>query len=530
MPKYKLSNGKFIIVKDNDVQDFLNSDIGKGATIVEEIPAPVAAENYVKTPGINFDDYLKPVKTEDSASVDPTVESKDMGSKLVDTSSELQSAKPNRYLKFKGGKVVYEDQYLSKYAGKDGLPASFDDYAKMWKTKPLTFDSPEITVKSKKTEELIPSLKNAWKKREYNKDTEMYEPSFNDVLLDLDEEEAVEMFRSAYKGSGIEFEESNQIFDKKKGKELDSEVLFTDAVRMKILDKKTGEYIYSKPIELQRGEDFNERNESIINNFIESNKDKIDASKWVRTQNKQLIELEKWQEENFKPELKQKETQLKEKFLDNPNLFDAVDEIVPDIESSSVYTFGGGVSVPTTKTIKKYPYEKEIKKKISILSNKYPNKTKEEIQDLANKSVRSDLYESARLDFIYAKNEEYLSNSSNVKKTQGLLYSAMLNKVNKEADKFNESSKKIQLSQENFYQAEKDLNKVIKYYRIPDEDTNKEIGELFAKYDVDMVDSSETILDDEFNKKYGIKQGGKIPTNLYNIINRINSSGFTRIS
>ena len=34
MPKYKLSSGKFIIVKDDDVQDFLNSDIGKGATVV----------------------------------------------------------------------------------------------------------------------------------------------------------------------------------------------------------------------------------------------------------------------------------------------------------------------------------------------------------------------------------------------------------------------------------------------------------------------------------------------------------------
>lgn len=90
MPKYKLSSGKFIIVKDNDVQDFLNSDIGKGATVVEEIAAPVVTEDYVKTPGVDFDDYLKPVKTEDSASADPTVESKDMGSKSVDGSLVYQ--------------------------------------------------------------------------------------------------------------------------------------------------------------------------------------------------------------------------------------------------------------------------------------------------------------------------------------------------------------------------------------------------------------------------------------------------------
>ena len=101
MPKYKLSSGKFIIVKDDDVQDFLNSDIGKGATVVEEIATPVVTEDYVKTPGIDFDDYLKPAKTEDSASADPTVESKDMGSKLVDGSLEFKESNQQALLNYK---------------------------------------------------------------------------------------------------------------------------------------------------------------------------------------------------------------------------------------------------------------------------------------------------------------------------------------------------------------------------------------------------------------------------------------------
>jgi hypothetical protein len=38
MPKYKLSNGKYIFVEDTDAQDFLNSEIGKGAELIQEGP------------------------------------------------------------------------------------------------------------------------------------------------------------------------------------------------------------------------------------------------------------------------------------------------------------------------------------------------------------------------------------------------------------------------------------------------------------------------------------------------------------
>jgi len=90
MPKYKLSNGKYIFVEDNDVQHFLSSEIGQGA---EEVQGPVATEQEVEIPGINFDDYLKPAKTQDSASADPTVESENTGSNLVNGSLEQQEPK-----------------------------------------------------------------------------------------------------------------------------------------------------------------------------------------------------------------------------------------------------------------------------------------------------------------------------------------------------------------------------------------------------------------------------------------------------
>ena len=459
---------------------------------------------------------IETVKEKDSANVDPIVEStEDTGSKLVDGSSDLQEPKPPRYLKFKSGKIVYEDDYLKNFAGKQNYPSSFDDYAKMFNTEPLTFDGPEITLEAAKSEELLPDLKDAWKKRKYNKVSKTFDPSYNDVLTELDEEEAVEMFKGIYEGSGIEFEEANSIYDVTEGKELEREVFGTDAVKMKILDKKTGKYIYSKPIELQKGGELAERNDTIINDFIESNKENIDISSWVRNQNKKQIQLESWQKQNLEPQLKRKEVELKEKFLDNQDLFN---EKVEYFQPFSPY----GTS--TTQEIKTKPYEKEINQQVSSLLKKYPNKTQEEIEELAKQNVRNDLYESARVDFIYSQNEKYLSESDDAQKSQGLLYSSLLTKDNREAKKFNESSKKTQIAEQSFYQAKTDLNNVIKYYNIPEESRESEIKDIYEKYNVDIVDASSTTLDDEFNQKYGISKGTKVSTNLYNIINKVNAS------
>ena len=60
MPKYKLPNGKIVTIEDIHVEAFLESKDGEGAVLVQE--GPILIEQKVETPGINFDDYLKPVK------------------------------------------------------------------------------------------------------------------------------------------------------------------------------------------------------------------------------------------------------------------------------------------------------------------------------------------------------------------------------------------------------------------------------------------------------------------------------------
>ena len=61
------------------------------------------------------------------------------------TSLDLQEEdKPIRYIEFKvNGKnqVLYEEDYM-KFAGKGKYPATFDEYATLYKTTPKTFEKP----------------------------------------------------------------------------------------------------------------------------------------------------------------------------------------------------------------------------------------------------------------------------------------------------------------------------------------------------------------------------------------------------
>ena len=117
MPDYRLKNGTVWTVKDKDIESFMNSEHGKGATLIEDPSA----------------------KKEGPADVDPVVApSNDTGSNLVDGSLEplVTEDLGSRSIKFKDGVTVYEDVYIEKYAGKGSYPKTFDEYAELFKTKP----------------------------------------------------------------------------------------------------------------------------------------------------------------------------------------------------------------------------------------------------------------------------------------------------------------------------------------------------------------------------------------------------------
>ena len=239
----------------------------------EDISEEFVTEGFEQSSFTILDDYIKNTnglevaeekveKPKDVVEKDATVTSIEPGQasentelEQVDTSLVSEDPKP-RFIEFESGNVVYEDTYLKTKAGKKGYPETFDEYAQAFGTRPKEFDLDEVVIKATSPFEKLPEMKNAWKSRSYNKETGAFEiNNFNEELFSQEEETAVEVFRNLYKGSGVEFEEADQITDSF-GKEIPEEnrlinQIGTEAVVMKVLDPKTKKYIYSKPIELQ---------------------------------------------------------------------------------------------------------------------------------------------------------------------------------------------------------------------------------------------------------------------------------------
>ena len=164
MPKYTDSNGN-VVSEEQVAQDM---------AIVEFTDL----QTYLEFAG------LKPVKkngvAETGASATPD-NNQALNQKGVDTgsnwdqdsldTSNTEEAKPIdnvRYIKFKSGAVVYEDEYLDKYAGTERFPASFDDYAAKFKTKPITpspsnVELEEVVVEGKLSPEVKKAQDNAIK-------------------------------------------------------------------------------------------------------------------------------------------------------------------------------------------------------------------------------------------------------------------------------------------------------------------------------------------------------------------------------
>ena len=513
MIKYKLEDGSIIDVTDysQDEIDFLLTQHPEAELIEEE-----AAEDFQKDSATGVDVLSRKEPTPMGTVLD-----------LEDTSSESQELKP-RFIEFKSGNVVYEDTYLKTKAGQKGYPATFDEYAEAFGAKPRQFDTEEIVVQATSPFEKLPEFKDAWKSRTYNKDKGAFEVNnFNEELFSQEEETAVNIFRNLYKGSGIEFEETDQITDSS-GKEIPVErrilpQLGTEAVFMKIIDPKTGEYIYSKPIELQN-EKLNKRNNDIINDFIESNKDNIDIRNWTKESNKLDVNFIKWKKEQFNPQLAKKEALASEEYLTNEDLFKTYEKYV--------YTKGikqdNGIISGTSRVLKTIqPYENEINNEVLKIKKKNPNKSNEDVISEAKIAVRNNLYESARNEAIYDLNEEYITESDDKDKAQGLLYSSLIKEKTKEAENYNTNSKKFQVASQKAEESSYDFKRVLDIYSKAGAggvEAAKELNNIVKKYSVNPVPVNETISDPLFNSKFNLKEKDSVSANLYNLVNAIESS------
>ena len=468
------------------------------------------------------------VKDATVTSIKPEQASENTELEQVDTSLVSEDPKP-RFIEFESGNVVYEDTYLKTKAGKKGYPETFDEYAQAFGTRPKEFDLDEVVIKATSPFEKLPELKDAWKSRTYNKDKGIFEVNnFNKELFSQEEETAVNVFRNVYKGSGIEFEEADQITDSS-GKEIPIERRFlpqlgTEAVVMKVLDPSTGEYIYSKPIELQN-EKVSERNNSIINDFIDSNKDKINIPGWTKESNKLDVNFTKWKKEQFNPQLAIKEDQASEQYLTNEDLFNPYKKYVytKGIKQEDGTTISGTSRV--LKTIQ--PYEDEINKETLKIKRKNPKKSNEDVIAEAKLAVRNNLYESARNEAIYSLNEQYINESEDKDKAQGLLYASLIKEKTKQAENYNSKSKKFQIASEKVQESRDDLKRVLTIYSEAGAggvQTAKELNDIVKKYGVNPVAASEVVSDPVFNSRFNLDKKANVSANLYNLFNAIDSS------
>ena len=517
----------------------------------EDISEEFVVEGFENSSFTILDDYIsntdglevveeKVGKTSDVAVKGATVTSspgqasENMELKQVDTSLVSEDPKP-RFIELESGNIVYEDTYLKTKAGKKGYPETFEEYAEAFGTRPKEFDLEEVIIKATSPFEKLPELKDAWKSRTYNKDKGVFEVNnFNKELFNQEEETAVEIFRNLYKGSGIEFEETDQITDSS-GKEIPAERRFlpqlgTEAVVMKILDPSTGKYIYSKPIELQNDK-VSERNNNIINDFIESNKDKINIPGWSKESNKLDVGFAKWKKDQFNPQLAIKEDQASEEYLTNEDLFKPYDKYVytKGIKQEDGTTISGTSRV--LKTIQ--PYEDEINKEVLKIKRKSPNKSNEDIIAEAKTAVRNNLYESARNESIYNLNEQYINESEDKDKAQGLLYASLIKEKTKQAENYNSKSKKFQIASEKVQESRDDLKRVLTIYSEAGAggvQTAKELNDIVKKYGVNPVAASEVVNDPAFNSRFNLDKEANVSANLYNLFNAIDSSFNSNVS
>ena len=392
MPKYKLPNGKIVTIEDVHVDAFLTSKDGEGAVLIQEGPIPV--EQKIETPGINFDDYLKPVKTEDSASVDPTVESKDTGSKLGDGSSELQYQK------------------LEETVSDNDIEAVFNYID--------TIDEIEDPI----ARDVVTLLNGS----DYDKAKNKFKKSNKEAkLFRQDAVEVAKAMRQMYKGLGLEF---NVKFEEGFLSDI-SNVLFgpdvdDDTVIVSLGDKKIN-------LQTNTSDDIAYiKNLKKIEEFIVDNKQSLDIKQWKSNINKTIEEYNKI--ESIENATKEAERQARINFIDNPNLFKPVKKVVT-----------GRTGLDSDRIIDVYPYEKEIKEAKSLLLEQNPKIDEDKLNSLAENIVRQDLAENEIIEAKYRAREQAISNGDI---SQEMMYAVSSFITSDKAKKYNETSKKAKISED----------------------------------------------------------------------------------
>ena len=492
--------------------------------------ASLSMEDYISKNEITFEDEPRDFPTstvEDADAVQQPMTASQAGfteSPSVDIPSESQDPEP-RYLEFKSGTVVYEDTYLETKAGKPGYPNTFDEYAAAFGTKPKEFSTEETTVKSTPSASKLVELKEVANSRVYNKETKKFESTgINEELFSFEEEGGVKIYNKLFEGSNIDFVETDAQKEGFKGggpglmygagETVDLTDLGLEAIKARILNPKTGEYVYSEDLEFES--DGSIANSDKLESFIEANKGNIDIPSWTRSKNNLVGEYKNWLNTEYNPMLKKAEFFASEQYLTNDDLFKPITKTKTAAGYNVGYTYEETVQ----------PYQSELAKEVNKLKAKNPNASAQEIEDRAKLNVRTNLYEASRNESIYNIRQKFIENSSNKDEAQAFLYASETFVKDKEAKAYNESSKKSQIAADEIEKNISDSNFVAKVYsqESSTDAENNRINEIAKKYQIKVVPSTNTVSNTEFNSKFNLPKDAKVSENLYNLINAIDIS------
>ena len=392
---------------------------------------------------------VQPMTASQAENVDP----KDTELPLVDASLDSPDPAP-RFIQFKSkgdkpGAVVYEDTYLETKAGQPGYPDTFDEYAAAFNTTPQNSSTEEISIKATSNEKVFESLTDSFKGISYNQDTGSFDSrSLSDLdnagLFKQEEEVSKKTFDKLFAGSGIDFEETDIV----QGSDVNA-VLGSEALRARIKNPETGEYIYSEILELESDGSF--KNSSKIQQFLEENKSYLDLPKWTRSKNKMIAKYKQWENNELNPIINKARVEANQAYIENPDLFKPYDK--------KIFVGGFNTSTAVTETIN--PYQKEIAQEVNRLQKKG---VKGNLEEKAKINVRQNLKQADINEAIRETRAKFINAASNTEEAQAFLYASETFVKQEKAKAYNKNNEGAQIAAEAISEAAKKQQTVIEAF------------------------------------------------------------------
>jgi len=481
---------------------------------------------FQKDAAVDADVVSQPMTASQAEYVEP----EDTELSSVDTSLDSPDPEP-RFIEFKGkgdrpGAIVYEDTYLETKAGQPGYPDTFDEYAAAFNTTPQSSSTEEIAIKATSNEKVFESLNNSFKGISYNQDTGSFDSrSLGDLdntgLFEQEEEVSKKTFNKLFTGSGVDFEETDIV------QEGDvNAVIGSEALRARIKNPETGEYIYSEILELESDGSF--KNNDKIQEFLDKNKSYLDLPKWTRSKNKMIAKYKQWENNELNPIINKARVEAEQAYIINPDLFKPYDKKINV----------GGYNTSTTVTETINPYQKEIAQEVNRLERKG---VKKNLEAQAKINVRQNLKQADINEAIRETRAKFINAAFNKEEAQAFLYASETFVKQEKAKAYNETNEGGQVAAEGANKYQKQQQTAIDVFSAtPSENQSvddfitqqkNKLQPIIDELNIEIPeDKKEKINSPKLNMLLGLDEEVLLPKSFYNIMMALEDAKNANIS